>query len=401
MMLPQDALPDPEPLPCPRLGEHTASGSDLDSLADASASRGHGWGWGSRSLSLAGLASISADLGALLGYEHHDMFHGSESYLSLASAAHAPPPRPGWTVPSIACNRWQPTETHAGSAARGKAADPRSLPPTWRGLVPAQVRGRWDAACAVPEAALHLSLLLATLGCLFRAWTEPLIARTVSGSFLNIFRPGAASSPAAGAQGLNAQYSLLQLGVLAARGGPLNVCLSVTFIAFTVVGPLLRTSTQILVLLLPLPMPSLRRLHRLSRSISVFYALEVMVVVVPLLDMAISDLANGMLTPDNMALCEPLNARYGGPCLTLHVTKLVGYYHMAAAVLLYFVAGSDGSFVHKRIHRILHPYDEPPPTFHLCTGRPQPRHRRSGGKANQPQAGWTGRAKKPQAEVLL
>jgi hypothetical protein len=268
--------------------------------------------------------------------------------------------------------------------------------------VPNQVRGRWDAACALPEATLQLSLLVATLFCLFRAWTEPLISRAVSGSFVHVFSPGTPSSPSAGAQGLNAQYSLLQLGLLAARGGYLNGCLSVTFIAFTVVGPLLRTSTQLMVLLLPLPMPALRRLHRLSRNVSVFYALEVMVVVVPLLDMAISDLAHGMLTPDNLALCEPLNARYGGPCLTLHVQKLVGYYYMAAAVLLYFVAGSDGSFVHKRVHRILHPYDEPPPTFHLCTGRPQTRHRRSGKAFPHPhQVGWAARAKKPPAELLL
>jgi len=59
------------------------------------------------------------------------------------------------------------------------------------------------------------------------------------------------------------------------------------------------------------------------------------------------------------------------------VKKLGGYYYMAAAVFLYFLSGSDGSLVHKQIHRVLHPYDEPPPTFYFCTGRPQPRHKRS------------------------
>lgn len=39
-----------------------------------------------------------------------------------------------------------------------------------------------------------------------------------------------------------------------------------------------------------------------------------------------------------------LNSRYGGPCLALHVEKLVGYYYMAAAVFLYFLSGFDGSY---------------------------------------------------------
>ena len=47
--------------------------------------------------------------------------------------------------------------------------------------------------------------------------------------------------------------------MLAANGGFLNGCLSVTFIVFMVLGPLLRTTTQIGVLLLPLPLPALRR----------------------------------------------------------------------------------------------------------------------------------------------
>ena len=226
---------------------------------------------------------------------------------------------------------------------------------------------------------------------------------------------------------------------------------------FMVIGPVARTVSQMALLLLPWPLPELRHLHRLSRNVSVFYALEVFVLVVPLLDMTISDLANGMLTPANFPLCGDLDARcaaprlqiardprqshprlpldarrrspapplprpllspgpspppeprlpwnlvspgtsspprrgpsgaphtergpagrrYGGPCLELGVEKRVGYYYMAASVFLYFLSGIDGSLVHKRIHRLLHPYDDPPPTLHCVCGRPPPRYKRS------------------------
>ena len=317
---------------------------------------GRGCGWASRSPSYAGLAGGASDPNVLAYY---DVYHGSESYLSLASASHAPSrsalTRDGRSVSLGSAPGVQhcsdsygslASAVHTSSAAACRQPDGRAAggggaaaPPLWHGLVGNRVRGRWDAACAIPEAALHLSLFVATLYVLFRSWTEPLIARTVSGSFVHVFRADALDQPAmANGVGLNAQYSLLQLGLLAARGGLLNGCLSITFLVFMIVGPLLRTLTQIGVVLLPLPMPALRRLHRISRNISVFYALEVMVVVVPLLDMAVSDLANGMLTPSNLALCAPLNSHYGGPCLSLHVKKLGGYYYMAAAVFLYFLS---------------------------------------------------------------
>ena len=57
--------------------------------------------------------------------------------------------------------------------------------------------------------------------------------------------------------------------------------------------------------------------------------------------------------------------------------KRVGDYYMAASVFLYFLSGIDGSLVHKRIHRLLHPYDDPPPTLHCVCGRPPPRYKRS------------------------
>ena len=63
--------------------------------------------------------------------------------------------------------------------------------------------------------------------------------------------------------------------------------------------------------------------------------------------------------------------------MELGVEKRVGYYYMAASVFLYFLSGIDGSLVHKRIHRLLHPYDDPPPTLHCVCGRPPPRYKRS------------------------
>ena len=40
-----------------------------------------------------------------------------------------------------------------------------------------------------------------------------------------------------------------------------------------------------------------------------------MVVIVPLLDMTVSDLATGMLSPTNLPLCGSLNVKCVGHCL--------------------------------------------------------------------------------------
>lgn len=117
---------------------------------------------------------------------------------------------------------------------------------------------------------------------LLRQTQEPLISRAVTGSFVHVFRMDAmqpvTTSTLLGQREtrLDMEYSLIDLGLLAARGGGfLNGALSITFIVFMVVGPVMRTVTQICVLLLPLRMPQLRKLHRFSRNISSFNALEV------------------------------------------------------------------------------------------------------------------------------
>ena len=76
-----------------------------------------------------------------------------------------------------------------------------------------------------------------------------------------------------------------------------------TFVVFVVLGPVLRTATQLALLLLPLPPALARPLLALSRHVSVFYGLDVMLVAVPLLQQTVANMSDGMFTPKSFALC--------------------------------------------------------------------------------------------------
>eukprot|EP00308_Calcidiscus_leptoporus_P000771 CAMPEP_0119357698 /NCGR_PEP_ID=MMETSP1334-20130426/6044_1 /TAXON_ID=127549 /ORGANISM="Calcidiscus leptoporus, Strain RCC1130" /LENGTH=525 /DNA_ID=CAMNT_0007372005 /DNA_START=1 /DNA_END=1578 /DNA_ORIENTATION=+ len=215
--------------------------------------------------------------------------------------------------------------------------------------------GRSTCALAAAQA-LHTLLTVATLAVLLVALRAPLIRRIVSGSASAALRDFGVE--------LNQSYSLLELGWLSARAGGCDYLMSGTFWVFVVVGPVLRSLSMLVLLVVPLPFNWQRSLHQASRHISVFYALEVMVVAVPLLNTTISELANGILTPKSFKLCTALNEQHGGPCLTIDVEPQAGYYLMCASVALYFVSGFDGSPTHKFIHRRFYPHDMPPPTCH-------------------------------------
>ena len=66
---------------------------------------------------------------------------------------------------------------------------------------------------------------------------------------------------------------------------------------FTVVGPLGRGVTQLMLLWLPMRRPTAVLLHRCSRSIGAYYALEVMLLAIPLINMAFAPITAELLTP--------------------------------------------------------------------------------------------------------
>ena len=111
-----------------------------------------------------------------------------------------------------------------------------------------------------------------------------------------------------------------------------------------------------------------RALHRASRHVSIFYAFEVILVVVPLLSITMGTFSSQLLTRDVFPYCKQLDAHYGtgDTCLRIDVVAGPGYWVAVAAVVLYLLSGVDGSPTHKFIHNQLHPHDAPPPT--LCGG---------------------------------
>ena len=240
------------------------------------------------------------------------------------------------------------------------------------GLLNQRIQGRWDIACILPEAGLHILLLVSSLYALARALTRPIVSRHVTGSFTHVFKTHdevrlsedqVGSSNPSELLGVNVEYSLLDLGRLAAKSGGLDYFLAATYFVFVVIGPTLRIVSQLCTLLWQVELTKLQWLHAVSRHISVFYALEVMILVMPLIDSTISDLASSMLTPRNVPICAQLNKQHGGPCLELEIELLEGYRYLCATVALYLVSGFDGSFTHKRLHFWMHPDDRPPPDF--------------------------------------
>ena len=106
------------------------------------------------------------------------------------------------------------------------------------------------------------------------------------------------------------------------------------------VTPLLRPLSLLAVLLAPLPLDVARGFFRASRYVSFYYALEVMIVVVPLIQVTMGPLTAGLLTPATFPLCTQLQDRTAAsfpshaslnshrrPCLIILVSEriLQGY----------------------------------------------------------------------------
>lgn len=174
---------------------------------------------------------------------------------------------------------------------------------------------------------------------------------------------------------------MLEMASLAAEGGGLNYLMAGTFWVFVVIGPLSRSLTQLLLLVLPLSRSTQRRVHQLSRHVSAYYAYEVLLLAVPLINVAFGPVSSNLLKPRNFPWCDELMKVYPQEtsCFQINVVPGTGYKFTIAVVVLFFFCGFDGSPTHKHIHRRLYPYDDPPPT---CPSRrrkaPRSRHAPAG-----------------------
>ena len=122
---------------------------------------------------------------------------------------------------------------------------------------------------------------------------------------------------------------------------------------------------------LPLRHDAAVRLHLASRYVSYYWALEIMLMAVPLTSIAMGPMTANLLSDLNFPPCIELNKHYPNPpgepkdlCFAVDVQPDLGYNLTCVTVVLYLLAGFDGSPAHKYIHRLLYPDDAaPPPTW--------------------------------------
>jgi hypothetical protein len=206
---------------------------------------------------------------------------------------------------------------------------------------------------------MHAALLVGHLGVTLSAICCPLVTRKLEGNLPRLLDTLGFD--------FTARYSMWQLGGMATGEGGWDYLMAVTFDAFILVTPLLRPLSLLAVLLAPLPLDVARGLFRASRYVSFYYALEVMIVVVPLIQVTMGPLTAGLLTPATFPLCTQLQEAFGQKhCFGYTVEIASGYYLLFGAVAMHALCGFDGSPTHKFLHRRLFPEMPPPPPTNPC-----------------------------------
>ena len=210
------------------------------------------------------------------------------------------------------------------------------------------------------EGVVHLLLVVAQLGATLAAYCTPLFSRVMRGSLCAFLLDRGFD--------FNGEYTLLQLGMLAGQAGGWDYLMATTFWIFIVVCPLLRSLSLLALLLLPLRHDAAVRLHLASRYVSYYWALEIMLMAVPLTSIAMGPMTANLLSDLNFPPCIELNKHYPNPpgepkdlCFAVDVQPDLGYNLTCVTVVLYLLAGFDGSPAHKYIHRLLYPDDAAPP----------------------------------------
>ena len=197
----------------------------------------------------------------------------------------------------------------------------------------------------------YAAVLLLQLDATWSALTLPLLHRRMSGPIAIFFEQLGAS--------LGGEFSLLQLSMQVGSAWGWDLLLAATMWTFVVLCPLLRPLTQLIVLLSPARLPAL---HVLSRYLSFYHALDVVLLVVPVVQVTLQIIFIDLLTPRTFPLCAVLMAPGADDtCVSIELTRGPGCVALAVAVVLHLVSGYDGSPTHRFIHRRLHPLDSPPP----------------------------------------
>ena len=242
-----------------------------------------------------------------------------------------------------AAPEWRPSAAAAAGGASGGGG----------------VRGLWRRH----ERAAHTALVLLQLTLTVAAMCSPLFMRHVDGTLTAALKDRGFD--------FDGQVSMIQMGVLAGAAGGWDYLMATTYWSFCIVCPVVRPLS--LLLLLHAPLGKWRPLlHRLSRYLSYFYAIEVMLLAVPLMHDSFGPMSQSLVNRNNLPLCDTLAALYphvkknavGDPlCFSIEVNVDVGYWLAAAAVFVYLLSGFDGSPTHKFVHREIEPDDRAPPEW--------------------------------------
>ena len=225
------------------------------------------------------------------------------------------------------------------TASMGSAGTTPPLPPP-----PATLQGGNSRTCARRFALGHR--LLPPLQLLLTIWmlSLPILKRKVGGNANEVLLGFEVD--------LDDTFNVYEVAELVGKAGGLDLCLAATFWVFVIISPLLRPTLQTCLALAPTKprMPVLSHVNRWSRYISHYCALEVFVVVVPLLQITFRFMATDIISPMTFPLCTALADLYKqDECLTFTVELQGGYYVAVAAVVVHLFSGMEGSPVDNQI----------------------------------------------------
>eukprot|EP00929_Paragymnodinium_shiwhaense_P119414 TRINITY_DN9130_c0_g1_i1.p1 TRINITY_DN9130_c0_g1~~TRINITY_DN9130_c0_g1_i1.p1 ORF type:complete len:600 (+),score=95.77 TRINITY_DN9130_c0_g1_i1:163-1800(+) len=169
-----------------------------------------------------------------------------------------------------------------------------------------------------------------------------------------------------GNQTLDYTYTLPQLAHVQYKFG--GTFLWLCFIIFIIAGGLVRLVTLFAGLLMPGCTPHCFDVYlaRFSRHAAAFYAVELMVLAVPLLNWTFGPISSKTLRPDQFKPCQWLQNQTnttGEPCMEIQVEMKTGYWVMLVSWLAFAVVGYSGSPVHRLWHKRVAPHDVLPPVF--------------------------------------
>jgi len=230
--------------------------------------------------------------------------------------------------------------------------------------------------------AMHVVLCLALLACLLSMQFSPNFDRKVTGGLPMALQ-------AAGID-FDGALNMWAIPRLTAQEGGLDYLMAGCFVVFVLIGPLLRVVSLLLLLLLPMRLETQRLVYIWSRRLVAYTAVEVMLIATPLMGQVFGPISEKLLNAQILPICAPLSDIHpSGPgqdqphhynaCMRIDIYPMEGYWFNVASVVLLCVAGFDGSFTAKYLHRRLWPHDpHPPPSCIECcakTKRPrtQPR----------------------------